>query len=64
MKAAWAAPCDCLMTFLGYNYNMRLEILTYPNQLLKTKAAPVKAVTGEIKKSSTTCLRPCARPEA
>ena len=29
---------------------MRLEILTYPNQLLKTKAAPVKAVTGEIKK--------------
>ncbi len=29
---------------------MRLEIFTYPNQLLRTKAAPVKAVTGEIKK--------------
>ena len=29
---------------------MRLEILTYPDQLLKTKAAPVKAVDLEIKK--------------
>ncbi|MEK7880912.1 MAG: peptide deformylase [Deltaproteobacteria bacterium] len=29
---------------------MRFEILTYPNQLLKTKAATVKAVDSEIKK--------------
>ena len=29
---------------------MRLEIFTYPNQLLRTKAIAVKAVTGEIKK--------------
>ena len=37
---------------------MRFEILTYPNQLLKTKAATVKAVDSEIKKSSTTCSKP------
>ena len=29
---------------------MRLEILTYPNRLLRIKAAPVKAVDSEIKK--------------
>lgn len=29
---------------------MRLEILTYPNPLLRIKAAPVKAVDSEIKK--------------